>query len=247
MNDPIRVLLVDDQELIRLGFRLVLDEEPDLEVVGEAADGIEAVERAHALQPDVVVMDVRMPRLDGVAATARITDAQPRTRVLVLTTFDVDEYAFGALEAGASGFLLKDAQRDDLVAAIRAVHRGDAMLSPRVTRLMLERLEQRSPPATPEPPGLAELTDREREVFVEIGRGLSNGEIATGLHVSESTVKTHVGRVLAKLGARDRVHAAILAHRLGLVPPGPLGLPPEADIMPGTQASQSRPSLGSTR
>lgn len=220
MTDQIRILLVDDQELIRVGFGLVLEAEPDLIVVGEASDGLEAVQQAATLRPDVVLMDVRMPVLDGVAATARIVAEVPGTRVLVLTTFDLDDYAFGALEAGASGFLLKDARRHELTEAIRAVHRGDATLSARVTRRLIDRLRDR--PAAPSAPAephdaLEELTDREREVLVEIGRGLSNAEIARALHLGESTVKTHVGRILAKTGSRDRVQAVILAHRLGIV------------------------------
>lgn len=216
MNPQIRVLLVDDQELIRLGFRLVIEAEPDLVVVGEAADGEAAVAAVAAHSPDVVLMDVRMPRTDGIAATRRIVAAHAQTRVLVLTTFDLDEYAFGALEAGASGFLLKDAQRTELTSAIRAVHRGDAALAPRVTRRLIERLDASSAPAAvPDPTGT--LTEREREVFLAIGRGLTNAEIARELFLGESTVKTHVGRVLAKLGARDRVQVVILAHRSGLV------------------------------
>ncbi|MFT4135912.1 response regulator [Microbacterium sp.] len=213
----IRVLLVDDQELIRVGFRLVLEAESDIEVVGEAGDGLAAVEEAERLAPEVVLMDVRMPRLDGIEATARIVAARPATRVLVLTTFDLDEYAFGALDAGASGFLLKDARRDDLVAAVRAVERGDAVLSPRVTREVIRRsgLAPATRPAASEL--TAALTEREREVFAAIGRGRNNAEIARDLFLSESTVKTHVGRVLAKLGARDRVEAVILAHRHGVV------------------------------
>jgi DNA-binding NarL/FixJ family response regulator len=217
MTDPIRVLLVDDQELIRVGFRLVLEAEDDLVVVGEAADGAAAIEAAAALQPDVVLMDVRMPRRDGIEATAAIVRARPATRVLVLTTFDLDEYAFGALDAGASGFLLKDAQRAELVAAIRAIHRGDAVLSPRVTRELIARAARStSAPVEPDPTG--GLTERERDVFLAMARGLTNTEIATALFLGESTVKTHVGRVLAKLGARDRVQAVILAHRAGLAP-----------------------------
>lgn len=216
MTERIRILLVDDQELIRVGFRLVLEAEPDFEVVGEAGDGEAAVRAVAALLPDVVLMDVRMPRLDGIAATERIARDHPRTRVLVLTTFDLDEYAFGALEAGAGGFLLKDVQRQELTGAVRAVHRGDAVLSPRVTRQVIARMTRVTPPA-PDPGALASLTERERDVFLAIGRGMTNGEIAQTLFLSESTVKTHVGRVLAKTGSRDRVHAVILAHRLGLV------------------------------
>lgn len=219
MTQTIRVLLVDDQELIRLGFRLVLEAEPDIEVIGEAADGDEAIRAVLADAPDVVLMDIRMPRTDGITATREIVRAHPGTRVLVLTTFDLDEYAFGALDAGAGGFLLKDAQRSELTAAIRAVHRGDAVLAPPVTRRLVERLRAAPAPALAEgePDPTAELTDRERDVFLAIAQGLTNAEIARHLFVSESTVKTHVGRVLAKIGARDRVHAVILAHRHRLV------------------------------
>ncbi|KRB37307.1 LuxR family transcriptional regulator [Microbacterium sp. Root180] len=221
-----RVLLVDDQELIRVGFRLVLEAEADIEVVGEAADGEEAVRAVAAHAPDVVLMDIRMPRTDGIAATREIVAAHAATRVLVLTTFDLDEYAFGALDAGASGFLLKDAQRAELTAAIRAVHRGDAVLAPAVTRRVIERARHGhdlTPPPSAEAGSdpLEELTDRERDVFLAIAVGLTNAEIAQRLFLSESTVKTHVGRVLAKTGARDRVQAVILAHRRGVVPPGP--------------------------
>ncbi|CAI9386279.1 response regulator [Microbacterium sp. T2.11-28] len=214
MTDTVRILLVDDQELIRVGFRLVLEAEPDLVVVGEAGDGEEALREAVRLHPDVVLMDVRMPRTDGIEATARLRDAVPDSRVIVLTTFDLDEYAFGALDAGASGFLLKDAQRAELIGAVRAVHRGDAVLSPRVTRRVIDRLGHiDTAPIGPDP--AASLTERERDVFVAMGRGLTNAEIAAELYLGESTVKTHVGRVLAKLGARDRIQAVILAHRWG--------------------------------
>jgi DNA-binding NarL/FixJ family response regulator len=216
MTEQIRILLVDDQELIRLGFRMVLEAETDLVVIGEAGDGRTAVAQTVALQPDVVLMDIRMPGLDGIAATEEIVRDHPGTRVLVLTTFDLDEYAFGAIRAGASGFLLKDAQRHEMISAVRAVHRGDAALSPRITRMLLDHVSPRL--QTPSAEGaevLQTLTDREQEVFLAIARGLSNAEIAETLYVSESTVKTHVSRVLAKLGARDRIHAVILAHRLG--------------------------------
>lgn len=214
MTDPIRVMLVDDQELIRVGFRLVLEAEGDIEVVAEAADGDQAVAQALRVRPDVVLMDVRMPRVSGIDATARLSAAAPEIRVLVLTTFDLDEYAFGALDAGASGFLLKDAQRSELVGAIRAVHRGDAVLSPRVTRRVIDRLTPAADvPTGPDP--AESLTERERDVYRAIARGLTNAEIAGELYLGESTVKTHVGHVLAKLGARDRIHAVILAHRWG--------------------------------
>ncbi|MEN2740786.1 response regulator transcription factor [Microbacterium sp. X-17] len=218
MSTPIRILLVDDQHLIRLGFRLVLEAEPDLEVVGEASDGVEAVREAARLTPDIVLMDVRMPHLDGIAATERIVAAHPSARILILTTFDLDEYAFAALRAGASGFLLKDAQGSELVAAVRAVHRGDAALAPRVTRRLVE-LVSGLPTEPAAPDALATLTDREHEVFLAIARGQTNAEIAESLFLSESTVKTHVGRVLQKLAARDRVHAVILAHRWRLAGP----------------------------
>lgn len=218
-TDPIRVLLVDDQQLIRLGFRMVLEAEDDIIVIGEASDGREAIAQAASLGPDLVLMDIRMPGLDGIAATEAIVCAHPQTRVLVLTTFDLDEYAFGAIRAGASGFLLKDVQRHEMLSALRAVHQGDAALSPRITRTLLEHVTSSLPSSEPNAHAdlAAELTDRERDVFLAIGRGLTNSEIAQSLFVSESTVKTHVGRVLAKLGARDRIHAVILAHRLGLI------------------------------
>lgn len=222
MTAPIRVVIADDQELIRLGFGLVLEAEDDIVVVGEAADGEEAVALCTARDPDVVLMDVRMPRLDGVAATARIVAAAPRTRVLVLTTFDLDEYAFGALDAGASGFLLKDIDRAALVAAIRAVAAGDAVLSPRITREVLRRRVAGREPTPVRTDarvaaGVEALTAREHEVFLAMAAGLTNAEIAATLFVSETTVKTHVGRVLAKTGARDRIQAVILAHRGGWI------------------------------
>ncbi|MEV7608115.1 response regulator transcription factor [Microbacterium sp. NPDC089320] len=228
MTEPIRLLLVDDQALIRVGFRMVLDAEDDMVVVCEAADGQDAIARASELRPDVVLMDIRMPGLDGIAATEAIVRENPATRVLVLTTFDLDDYAFGAIRAGASGFLLKDAQRHEMIAAIRAIHRGDAALSPRITRMLLEHVTPRLSPTPAATPAAgddvtAELTDRERDVFLEIARGLTNAEIAQALFVSESTVKTHVGRILAKLGSRDRIHLVILAHRMRLVDDPPSG------------------------
>jgi DNA-binding NarL/FixJ family response regulator len=219
MTDPIRVLLVDDQELVRYGFRLVLDAEATLAVVGEAANGEHALELAVRLRPDVVLMDVRMPGMGGVEATRRLTSLLPDTRVLVLTTYDLDEYAFGGLQAGASGFLLKDTRPAELVAAIEAVHRGDAVVSPRITAKLIEVAAPHLPSAAgPEADPLqSPLTPRESDVFRLIGLGATNAEIARELHLSESTVKAHVGRVLFKHGLRDRVEAVILAYRLGIV------------------------------
>lgn len=215
-TEVVRVLLVDDQALIRLGFRMVLEAEPGFEVVGESADGAAAVADVARLRPDVVLMDVRMPGMDGIVATAEIARRSPRSRVLVLTTFDLDEYAFGAIRAGAAGFLLKDAERTELIAAIRAVHAGEATLTPRVTRRMIELMSQTD--ESPTRPDLDALTERERDVLAAMSRGLTNSEIAGDLFLSESTVKTHVGRILTKLPARDRVHAVLLAH--GLAAPG---------------------------
>ena len=217
-----RVLLVDDQALLRLGFRLVLEAESDLEVVGEAGDGRAALEQVAALAPDVVLMDVRMPGMNGIEATERLVAAHPGTRVLILTTFDLDEYAFAALRAGASGFLLKDARPAELVTAIRSVASGDAVVSPRVTRRMLEMFAGHLPgPDEPAPdpgtdPRLRDLTPRELEVLECVAQGQSNAEIAAALYLSEATVKTHVGHVLAKLGVRDRVQAVVVAFEAGL-------------------------------
>jgi len=233
---PIRVGLVDDQQLVRAGFRLVIDSQPDLEVVLEAGDGAQAVQaltagtaQAGVLGPvDVVLMDVRMPNLDGLAATERIvaagTPEHPAPRIIVLTTFDLDEYVLSAIRAGASGFLLKDAPPEDMLEAIRTVHRGDAVIAPSSTRRLLEHLvtalpaEQQQAGAGQE--ALATLTEREREVLVLMARGRSNTEIGQDLFVAEATVKTHVGRILAKLGARDRVQAVVVAYETGLVVPG---------------------------
>ncbi|HEV7826918.1 MAG TPA: response regulator transcription factor [Mycobacteriales bacterium] len=221
MTDPVRVLLVDDQPLLRTGFRMVLGSEPGLEVVGEAGDGEEAVDLARRLLPDVVLMDIRMPRLDGVEATRRIVDAGLPTRVLVLTTFDLDEYVVGALRAGASGFVTKDVPAEDLVDAIRVVAAGEAVVAPPILRRLLDRYAGHLPdPAATTPAVLDGLTEREHEVLVHIARGLSNAEIARSLFVSETTVKTHVGHVLTKLGVRDRVQAVVLAYESGLVRPG---------------------------
>jgi DNA-binding NarL/FixJ family response regulator len=221
----IRVLIVDDQELVRTGFRLFLETQPDVDVVGEASDGAEAVEIVCELRPDVVLMDIRMPRVDGVEATARIADAgiDPPPRVIVLTTFDLDEYVFGALRAGAAGFLLKDASRERLVEAIRVVHAGDALLSPSVTRRLVADFAARALPVEPRTADFEELTPREREVLLLVARGLSNGEIAERLVVTEATVKSHVGGILLKLGLRDRVQAVVFAYESGIVVPGDTG------------------------
>jgi DNA-binding NarL/FixJ family response regulator len=220
----ISVLLVDDQPLLRSGFRMILEAEDDLIVVGEAGNGDEAVQLAKRLSPDVVLMDIRMPSTDGIEATRRIISEDPEARVLALTTFDLDEYAFGALKAGASGFLLKDVRPTELTAAIRIVASGDAVVSPRVTRRLVEecsRVSALTAGAYPEGcPELAELTDRERDVLAAMARGLSNSEIGEQLYVSEATVKSHVGRILSKLGLRDRVQVVVMAYEIGLVRPG---------------------------
>jgi DNA-binding NarL/FixJ family response regulator len=213
----ITLLLVDDQDLLRAGMAMVLGAASGMRVVGEATNGLDAVERAAELQPDVVLMDVRMPGLDGIEATRRIVSSQPTTRVIILTTFDLDEYAFGGLNAGASGFLLKDAPSADLVQAIHTVAAGEAIVSPRITQRMLEMYRGKMPEAHVAAGGDSPLSEREREVLVAIGRGLSNTEIAAELFLSESTVKTHVGRVLSKLELRDRVQAVIYAYQQGLV------------------------------
>lgn len=215
---PIRVLLVDDQTLVRMGFRMVLDAQDGVEVVGEAADGRIGIDMCRTLTPDVVLMDVRMPDTDGITATRRIVEECPQSRVIVLTTFDLDEYAFAALRAGASGFLLKDVGPSELLASIRAVAGGDAAISSRVSRRMLELFSQRLPSGPPAAgdEAVASLTPRELEILVAIARGLTNTEIGERLTVAESTVKTHVGRVLMKLGLRDRVHAVIFAYEHGL-------------------------------
>ena len=220
----ISVLIADDQGLVRSGFAALLEAEDDLEVCGEASDGEEAVRLARSLAPDIVLMDVRMPRMDGLEATAAITSDRrlSETRVVVLTTFELDEYVFGALRAGASGFLLKDLEAPDLLAAIRVVAEGDALLAPRVTRRLIEAFA-RSPERTlVSPPALDELTAREREVLGLVGAGLSNGEIADRLVVSPLTAKTHVSRLLMKLGARDRAQLVVVAYESGLVVPGGL-------------------------
>jgi DNA-binding NarL/FixJ family response regulator len=227
----VRVVLADDQALLRKGFRMILEAEDGIEIVGEAADGSDAVRLVELYRPDVVLMDVRMPVLDGIEATRAITTsaAGSETRILILTTFDLDEYAFSALRAGASGFLLKDVPPTELVGAIRTVASGDAVVSPRVTRRLLEEYADKLPdlsanggggsPSSGDHPALAQLTDREREVLLAVADGLSNAEIAERLYVSEATVKSHVGRLLAKLGLRDRVQAVVFAFQSGLVRP----------------------------
>ncbi|MET0493625.1 MAG: response regulator transcription factor [Actinoplanes sp.] len=221
----IRVVLVDDQHLVRAGFRMVLDYQQDMTVVGEAGDGAEALRLLRETPADVVVMDLRMPVLDGVAATRRICAAGPLPRVLVLTTFDTDEEAFAALQAGASGFLLKSVPPEELLTAIRVVASGDAVVAPRVTRRLLDRFAGRLAVQGPAVAALPELTDREREVLLLVAQGLSNAEIGGRLQVAEATVKTHMGRILTKLGLRDRVQAVVLAYESGLVRPGGEGDP----------------------
>ncbi|GGD43802.1 DNA-binding response regulator [Microbacterium faecale] len=213
----IRVAITDDQELVRMGLRMMLEAQPDIDVVAEADDGHAAVELAEAGGIDIMLMDVRMPGLDGIAATDRITSRDDAPKILVLTTFDLDEYAFGALRAGASGFLLKDARPPELLGAIRAVHSGDAALAPRVTARMIEQFVSAPERTTADDERLAVLTPREREILVAIGAGLTNDELAEKFFLSISTVKTHIGRILQKLGARDRVQLVILAYEAGLV------------------------------
>lgn len=219
MADRISVLLVDDQELVRYGFRLVLEAEDDIVVVGEASDGDEAVRATARLSPDVVLMDVRMPTMDGIEATKQIIARSPDTRVLVLTTYDRDEFAFGALQAGAAGFLLKNTRPEELVDAVRTVHTGESVVSPRVTAKLIEVAVPHLSRPVDEDDRLAELSDREREIFTLVGQGLTNTEIAQRLHLSESTVKAHFGRVLLKLELSNRVQAVILAYERGIVRP----------------------------
>jgi DNA-binding NarL/FixJ family response regulator len=220
----VRILIADDQALVRAGFRMILDSEADLRVVGEAHNGSEAVELVRLHRPDVVLMDIRMPGVDGLAATRQIvTDVQHPPSVLMLTTFDLDEYVFDALKAGASGFLLKDVSPEELVAGVRAVAAGESLLAPSVTRRLIESFVSHHPQASAPPPEYDELTPREREIFALLGRGLSNGEIAEQLVVSGTTVKTHVARVLFKLGLRDRVQAVVLAYETGVIRPGASG------------------------
>jgi DNA-binding NarL/FixJ family response regulator len=217
----IRILIADDQALFRSGFRMVLEAEDDIEVVGEAATGHQAIDSTRRLKPDVVLMDVRMPELDGIAATREIaSEGERAARILILTTYDLDEYVYDALSAGASGFLLKDAQPEELVAGIRVVASGEALLAPTVTRRLIEDFSRARPGRMETPPALDELTPREREVWGLLAQGLSNAEIAERLIVGETTVKTHVARVLMKLGLRDRVQAVVLAYESGVVTPG---------------------------
>jgi DNA-binding NarL/FixJ family response regulator len=217
----VRVLIVDDQALVRTGFRMILDAESDIDVVGEAENGREAVELAKSARPDVVLMDIRMPEMDGIEATRRLLaeDAGSPPRVLMLTTFDLDEYVYDALRAGASGFLLKDVPAEQLAAGVRMVAAGDALLAPSITRRLIQEFSA-APAAVKPPPGLDELTPRELEVFTHVARGLSNAEIAAELIVGETTIKTHVTRLLMKLGLRDRVQAVVLAYEFGVVSPG---------------------------
>jgi DNA-binding NarL/FixJ family response regulator len=225
MSASTRVILIDDQELVRTGFRMILAGQPDIEVVGEASDGLRGVEAAERLRPDVAVMDIRMPILDGIEATRRIVrdGRAPETRVLVLTTFDADENVIEALRAGASGFLLKDVTPSDFVAAIKTIAAGEALLAPTVTRRLLDRFADRLPPVNDERhAALSELTDRELEVLKLVGRGLSNREIANQLVLAEPTVKTHVSHLFDKLGLRDRAGAVVLAYEAGLIRPGSL-------------------------
>jgi DNA-binding NarL/FixJ family response regulator len=215
------VLIADDQALVRVGLRKILDAEPETEIVGESGDGQDAVSEARRLRPDVVLMDIRMPVLDGIEATRRIVSAQPGTRVLILTTFGLDTYVYDALRAGASGFMLKDAPPEEIAAAVQIVARGDALLAPAVTRTVIEEFARQQPAVTGTPPAaVAELTPREQEVFELLARGMSNPEICKQLVITEATAKTHVARILQKLDLRDRVQAVIYAYEAGLVAPG---------------------------
>jgi DNA-binding NarL/FixJ family response regulator len=220
-SGPVRVLLVDDDDLMRAGLRAVLRSDPAVEVVGEAGNGRTAVTAARARRPDVVLMDVRMPDLDGIAATREVLGVSPNIRVVILTTFEQDDYIFGALSAGASGFLLKRTSPEELLAAIHTVAAGDSLLSPSVTRIVVDRMARQPTPQVGSSDHLADLTPREREVLGLVARGLSNGEIGAALVIEESTVKTHVKRILMKLGLRDRIQAVIFAYETGLTQPGP--------------------------
>jgi DNA-binding NarL/FixJ family response regulator len=214
------VLIADDQALVRVGLRKIIEAEPETSVIGEASDGEEAIAEARFLRPDLVLMDIRMPVLDGIEATRRIVDAQPATRVLILTTFGLDTYVYDALRAGASGFMLKDAPPEEIAAAVRIVASGEALLAPAVTRTVIEEFARQQPAFPSSPPAVEELTSREREVFDLLARGMSNPEICEQLVISEATAKTHVARILQKLDLRDRVQAVIYAYETGLVAPG---------------------------
>ena len=216
----IRVLVVDDQALVRGGFRMILDAQDDIEVVAEAEDGHEALAKAHELHPDVVLMDIRMPELDGLEATRRLLANNGGSRVLILTTFDADEYVYEAMKAGASGFVLKDVSPEQLADAVRTVAAGDALLGPSITRRLIEQFVRRPPPTATRPPAFAQLTERELDVLVLVARGLSNAEIASALFLTEATVKTHLTHILTKLNLRDRVQAVVRAYESGLVQPG---------------------------
>jgi len=216
----IRVFIADDQALVRSGFRMILEAQPDIEVVGEAGDGKQVLARVREAAPDVVLMDIRMPEMDGLEATRRLVLDESSPRVLMLTTFDMNEYVYEAMKSGASGFLLKDVRPEQLADAVRTIAAGDALLAPSITRSLIEEFVRRPPPGATTAPGLDELTERELEVLKLIARGMSNSEIASALFVSQATVKTHVTRILAKLDLRDRVQAVVLAYESGLVQPG---------------------------
>jgi DNA-binding NarL/FixJ family response regulator len=221
----IRVLVVDDQALVRGGFRMILDAQQDIEVVAEAEDGRDALAKARELTPDVVLMDIRMPELDGLEATRRLLSGDGSARVLILTTFDADEYVYEAMKAGASGFLLKDVRPEQLAEAVRTVAAGDALLAPAITRRLVEQFVRRPPPGAARPPELEQLTERELDVLVLVARGLSNSEIASAFFLTEATVKTHLTHILTKLNLRDRVQAVVLAYESGLVQPGEPAIP----------------------
>ena len=216
----IRIMLVDDQEMVRVGFRMILEAESDLTIVGEAGDGAAAIELAARADADVVLMDVRMPKMDGIEACRMLRDRYPDTRVMMLTTFDLDDYVHAALRAGASGFMLKDAPAEQLVDAIRIVANGDALLAPSVTQALIDEIARQPVRDRASYPGVDELTERELEVLKLMANGMSNSEIAQSLYLGEATIKTHVGRVLSKLGARDRVQAVVVAYESGVVTPG---------------------------